>query len=164
MKATYTLTPKTLKVGALIHYAHRANMMAVVRLVIGGILFVMGMVQICLDPSPSIISYVLVALGLLNIFSKQIWIRRSVKKAFDGDTQQITMTFAASSAGIDFKGDKAKGRIKWKGFVDYVVHDKGLLLYPEKNLYHWIPKSAEFTEGDWAELTALVSEKVTRTV
>ena len=137
--------------------------MAVVRLVIGGILFAMGAMNICFDPT-GFLNYILLGLGLLNIFAKQIWIQRSVNNTFKGKTKEVTIGFTANPGSIDIQSDDSKGRLKWSGFVDYLVHDKGLLLYPEKSLYHWIPRTSKFTDGDWVEFIALAAKKIKRKV
>lgn len=161
MKATYTLTPKTLKIGARIHYAHRANVMAVVRIVIGAILFAMGAMNICFDPT-GFLNYILLILGLLNLFAKQIWIQRSVNNTFKDGSKEVTIAFTANPGSIDIQSEDSKGKLKWSSFVDYLVHDQGLLLYPEKSLYHWIPRTAHFSDGDWDEFIALASKKIKR--
>lgn len=158
MKASYTLTPESLKIGASYHYAHRSGALGLLRTCIGVFLLMIAALQLTDGGGP--LTIVFIILGFLNLFAKQIGLGRTVKKAFKARPKTALIKFNVGHSGIFLESDESCGRTKWGDFVDYVIKRDGILIYPHQKLYHWIPKSAEFTEGSWDEFTAVVKKNI----
>ena len=70
------------------------------------------------------------------------------------------MTMILDEEGITISDKHSEGKTKWSGFVNWRVFPEGLLLYPQKDLFFWIPKEAEIEGGTWEEFVALVERKM----
>ena len=159
MKARYILTPESLKTGVSYHYAHHSKFLGAICVFIGMFLLAVAALQLSAGNGGAL-TLVFILLGFLNLFAKQFWISRSVKQVFkNGETEQ-RIKFRANPVGLHLESGDSRGTTKWTHFADCLIKKDGILLYPKKSLYYWIPRSAEFSEGNWEEFVAMVEKKV----
>jgi YcxB-like protein len=74
---------------------------------------------------------------------------------------EMTWTFDPQQIGI--AGEGFNSTFTWKKLYSASISPAGLLLYPQKNLFHWIPRSAFQSQEDFAAVTSLVRENCART-
>ncbi len=84
----------------------------------------------------------LVAIGVFEIFSSRIrkffWLRKHGKgKAAN---QKIEMLF--DDEGFETKSNFSTARMAWDGVEKYVRTPKGILIWPQKGMYFYIPEKS----------------------
>ena len=57
------------------------------------------------------------------------------------------------------KTDNSESTVKWSAFIDYAVRNEGVLLYPQKNIFIWIPKS-DVTGGSWDDFVDMIGKNI----
>lgn len=99
------------------------------------------------------LGYIFVAggtLGLLRPMIWQVWHERMVRRNAAYGTR---ISYVFSKQGVEIKGEQGDFEIAWDKLVDLAITKKGLLLYPNKKSYLWIPKAA-FKKLSMHEATA----------
>ena len=160
----YKLNPEVMKVGASENYDHRQKVRKWIKLV-AGVWFVslFGLfVYIQIDSKSSkILPIVLLIIGISCFFNKYFYVRRTVKSVFAGREKEINAQFAVKEDGFFIKTDDTEGSSLWTGLINYHFSDKGALLYPQKNIYYFIPKNgSEISGGTWDEFTEMIQRNV----
>lgn len=89
----------------------------------------------------TVLPVALIAIGVIEIFSNQIkkffWLRRHSKSKLMNAEVELDVT----DAGIDSKGPFSKGHLEWSGIEKVVRTPKGILVWPQKGLYWYLPES-----------------------
>lgn len=163
MILTYTTTREGLARGLAHHYKRRTLVPHFVRVISGSLMIILGInIFLASEPSrPPVLGAALVALGIFGLLRRHIWIRRSLKGTFAGrSAADFQMQIETSDEGISMKGSAAESFIEWSQFVDLKCYDDGILLYPQKNIFHWIPADCAFVEGNWEGFTESLKRHV----
>ena len=83
----------------------------------------------------------LVVIGIVEILSSRIkkffWLRKHAKSKASG--VKIEMTF--DEEGIESKTDASVSRLDWSAVEKCVRTPRGILLWPQEEIYVWIPES-----------------------
>lgn len=83
----------------------------------------------------------LVAVGVIELMSNNIkkyfWLRRHSKSKLMGAEVEIKVT----DAGIDSRGPFSAGQFNWEGMEKAVRTPKGILLWPQKGMYWYLPEN-----------------------
>lgn len=84
---------------------------------------------------------VLVAIGIFEVLSnyikKYFWLRRHKKsKLFNAEVE-----LQLSEAGIDSDGPFSNGHFDWSGIEKAVRTPKGILVWPQKGMYWYLPET-----------------------
>ncbi len=85
-----------------------------------------------------------------------------VDNLFAGRTSDLTWELIPDEDGVTIKTAGSIGTTHWYSLVDFLICKEGVLLYPQKNLFFWIPNSATIEDGTWQDFEALISKKITR--
>jgi hypothetical protein len=72
--------------------------------------------------------------------------------------EHITFTF--DEEGIQAEGESFFWTLAWKGIIQIVSTPQGLLLYPQPQIFYWIPRDAIVEEYD--QFNAFLKKKVRR--
>jgi len=108
----------------------------------------------------------------LGILATAIWlqaripfaIRAAIREQIKTNQIPVAIHMAATESEIVIATSKSNGAFLWDCLVDYKICETGILLYPQKSIFHWIPDTATIEGGTWQDFQALVSEKVTRKI
>ena len=90
---------------------------------------------------------VLVGIGIVEILSSRIkkffWLRKHAKSKASG--VKLEMTFGEE--GIESNTDASNSRLEWSAVEKCVRTPRGILLWPQEEIYIWIPESAFGTDA-----------------
>ena len=161
MKLDYTITPEAMKAGSLIHYRKKVLFKMLILLVAFSLIpaFAMGSSGDLIELIPF---YSM--LGVFGYFHQFLFARRTSKAAFKGKDKELPHLITTDETGLHFETPQGSSATNWNLYVDVCIHPKGVLLYPQKNLFYWIPKSATITDGTWEEFTDLLEAKIEKKV
>ncbi len=165
IKFSYTLDDEAFKLGVARNYSYRHSVRKLLMPLFGSIMIVGAIGLFFTDPRARVLPVVLLILGVIYILSKKIYVRRIFKrfKAGKGDDSTY-VEVSASASGITMDVGNANGFTQWSAFVDRVLVKEGLLLYPQKFLFVFIPHQLEFEVGTWDKFVALIHAGVERKV
>lgn len=125
-----------------------------IELVIGGALIALGFALWLYSNRELIFPWALAGLGVFEIFSSRIrkyfWLKRQLAGKNAGS--EITLTF--DDRGIQSEAKFSTGTVLWAGIEKLIETPKGLLIWPQKGVYWYLPKSGL---GD--EATAFIKQK-----
>lgn len=107
---------------------------------------------------------VLIACGTIMVMRKWIYAKKAASGALKGRDEGQRLNFSPDENGMRVKAPNGESRNDWISFVDFHFCDQGLLLYPTKQIFHWIPSSAEIEGGNWEEFEKLISRSIERRV
>ena len=90
---------------------------------------------------------VLIGIGVIEIFSSRIkkffWLRKHAKSK--ASVVLLEMTF--DDGGFESRTDASSSRLGWEAVEKCVRTPKGILLWPQKEIYIWIPQSVFGSEA-----------------
>ncbi len=161
MTIQYLATAKSLKEGVLIHYRKKILYKFLI------LLIVFSVIPVFMILSPSSILDLIpcfILIGIFAFFHQFIYARRSAKAAFKGKDKELPHLITTDETGLHFETPQGSSATNWNLYVEVCVHSKGILLYPQKNLFYWIPKSATVTDGTWEEFTELLETKIEKKI
>lgn len=96
----------------------------------------------------------------LRSFERRWLLRRQFAKRPDKDTEiewQITPDKVFIKSGL------GSGECEWRAFAKMVRAPDGLMFYPNEQIFHWLPRSAFASAGDFDKVIELAKSKVQRT-
>lgn len=163
IEVKYKLTPGMMKTGVCEGYNVRFSLRRWLILGIGGFLIFLGGTLLFNETSVSsrVFSVVFMIVGVFYLFNKPIYIRNSVRRVFSDKEKLVDVVFSVNNSGYTMKTNDDSVESKWKTLVKYHVWDEGILLYPQKHLFFYIPSDNEgITGGDWNEFVSVVQENV----
>ncbi len=112
-----------------------------IEFLIGGVLIASGLALWVYSNRELILPWTFVALGVIEIFSsrlkKYFWLRRQLGGKNAGS--EVTLTF--DERGIQSEAKFGTGVILWAGIEKLVETPRGLLIWPQKSVYWYLPKS-----------------------
>lgn len=71
--------------------------------------------------------------------------------------KELKWTFTEEGYQISLQGSEAKS--DWNGFQECFITPDGLLLYPQKRIYYWIPKSGFACPEEISFVEAIIKER-----
>ena len=109
----------------------------------------------------SVPSSLLIVAGLYWLFirgiEKRWWLTRKFKKRPDRDAE-IHWTF--TDADIHSRSSKGEGRLEWTALVKWLETPEGFLMYPNEDLFIWLPYFSFENEKDVNSLVKLAHSRV----
>jgi hypothetical protein len=165
MKISFTFSRESLRIGAR-HYLLHRHLLLTLLIPALGILFIgTGLYHLfLLDESRRVLGFLLTALGAFYLYRSATRTKEMVKNAFASNPNERLVTMETSDEALASKEESSSGSSTWDAFVDYKICKDGILLYPQKNIFYWIPETAAVEGGTWQEFQALVSNKITRRI
>ncbi len=157
MKIHYIVTAKSLKEGALIHYRKKISFKFLV------LLIAFSLIPVFVIKSPdSILEFIpfFIIIGIFTFSHQFLFAWRTSKAAFKGKDKELPHLVTTEETGLHFETPQGSSSTNWNLYVDIIIHQKGILLYPQKNLFYWIPATATITDGTWQEFTRLLEAKI----
>ncbi len=159
--ARYTWNTETLRAGFAIH---RKTQRAAKLIPLMAIAFVAWGAYDSYTSGQWITGLPLVVLGLLLLFGSRplaMWqFSRAVRRSpsYGGE-----MTYTFDSQQIVNSGEGHHATFTWKKLYSATVTRDGILLYTNKNLFHWIPSAAFESASDMTTVEAYLHENGVRT-
>lgn len=115
--------------------------------IIGTALIMGGVALFVYSRGETALPAVLIAIGVFELLSNRIkkyfWLRRHLKSKLNDAEVQITL----SDSGIASKSLYSTSEMKWSGVEKVVRTPKGILIWPQKGVYWYLPASAAGTEA-----------------
>ncbi|BAU49492.1 hypothetical protein SVA_2944 [Sulfurifustis variabilis] len=112
-----------------------------VELAIGTAFIVGGLALWVYSGGELFLPWMLVLLGVIEVFSSRIkkffWLRKQLGSKHAGS--EVTLTF--DDDGVRTAGRFGNSVIAWAGIERLVETPKGLLIWPQKGIYYYLPKS-----------------------
>ncbi len=170
MTLRYTLTPPVLKIGAGKHFDRQTRIPSWLRTGIGLAAIVFGIVWLAgIDFNGTaslafLFPVIYILLGAFLTIRRPLWIRRCVRNTFAGKGDAISITLHATEEGLSVESQESSGKSDWSAFVDHLTDKDGVIIYPQKNLFVFVPSSAEVDGATFQEFVALVQKKVIKKV
>ena len=130
------------------------------------VLFVLAGILSLSRQGPSVLSAVMIFIGLYLLFLRR-WINRLVvKRRFASSTSRdgrITWIIAEDGLVSEAEG-LARTEHSWAMFVKVVHTPKGFMMFQSKALFNWIPYSGFANSADLHRMKELIREKVEKVV
>jgi hypothetical protein len=118
-----------------------------IELAIGGAFIIAGFSLWLYFNRALFLPWVLVALGVIEIFSSRIkkffWLRKQLGSKHSGF--EVTHTF--DDRGIQTAGKYSNGLMSWAGIEKLIETPEGLLIWPQKSIYWYLPKRSRSEEA-----------------
>lgn len=158
IEARLTLTEDVILKGFLLHFKHNQRALRFMPL-IGGILVVLSIVNLFqVDSFFSILPALLPGLFLLGMPSFLRYLaRRNVRKL---PTLGKEMTWQLNKEGISGTTASSSFSQTWGSMEEALIAEDGFLLYSQKIVANWIPKSAFASEADFQQAQQLIQEGI----
>ncbi len=113
-----------------------------IELVIGGVFIVGGLGLFAYADWATALPLVLVAIGVFEIFSSRIkkffWLRKHGK----GKAENAKIVMLFDDEGFETTSSFSSARMTWDGVEKWVRTPKGVLLWPQKGMYFYIPEKS----------------------
>ena len=118
------------------------------------------------NSAPSGKANFLVSLGFVAIgvywfwvlpYERRWWIRRQFRKRPDRDTE-IEWQFA--SDGVQVQSALAKSQIAWQAFAKMVQTPAGVMLYPNDQIFQWLPHHGFQSDANFRQFVELAKSKI----
>jgi hypothetical protein len=165
MTIKYEFSPQSLRKGMKAHLLHRHLLTTLILPALGGFFILFGLYKTFLEGSDNAtFGVVLIALGAFYLVRIRSRTNSAVKNAFKANPNERMITLKITDSVLSFEDGESTGTSPLSSFVDFKICKTGLLLYPQKNIFHWIPDAAVFEGGTWQEFTGLISSEITRKI
>lgn len=109
--------------------------------IIGAVLIIGGIALLLYSRGETVLPAVLIAVGAFEVLSNRIkkyfWLRRHLKSKLNDAEVHITL----SDSGIASKSLYSTSEMKWSGVEKVVRTPKGILIWPQKGMYWYLPAS-----------------------
>lgn len=109
--------------------------------VIGACFVFLGMGLYIYTNGKTVMPIALVVIGVLELLSNRIkkyfWLRRHSKSKLLNAEVKLEVT----EAGIDSSGPFSNGHFEWEGIEKTIRTPKGILVWPQKGMYWYLPES-----------------------
>jgi hypothetical protein len=116
------------------------------------------------DSSGTAFGVILMLLGAFYLILSFRRVNAAVKNAFQANPNDRMITLTAADKVITITDGASIGTSPFSSFVDSKICKEGLLLYPQKSIFYWIPANAEIEGGNWQGFTELISSQITRKI
>ena len=127
-----------------------------IEMIIGSVFVVGGLALFVYADWATVLPLVLIAIGVFEIFSSRIkkffWLRKHGK----GKAANAKVEMLFDDEGFETKSIFSNARMKWEGVEKCVRTPKGILLWPQKGVYFYIPE-----ESAGAETISFIESKAT---
>lgn len=165
MKITYTYSRESLKRGARYYLMHRHQFITLLLPVLGLFFLSYGAYRLVThDESSKAFPAILIALGAFYLYRFAKLTRTMIKNAFASNPNERQVTIDTTDENLTIQDDASSATSAWSVLVDFKICKTGILLYPQKNIFYWIPDTAIVTGGTWQDFEALISKKITRKI
>lgn len=124
--------------------------------IIGAFFLMLGVVLLVYARGESVLPIVLVVIGLFELLSNRInkyfWLKRHSKSKLNDAEIKITL----SDSGIESISPHSSSEMNWKGLEKVMRTPKGILIWPQKGVYWYLPEhiagaeAIEFIEANIA--------------
>ncbi len=165
MKISHTLTKESVSTGLSRSFAYRHPFRRIAIPLVGILCLIASAWFLLVDDSSEwLIGGLLLGAGAVYLFLPIFRRRQVVENLFAGRTSKLTLELEPDEKGITMTTSGSIGTTDWSSFVDYLICKTGILLYPQKNIFYWIPNSATIEGGTWQDFELLISKKITRKI
>ncbi len=113
----------------------------IVERIVGFSLILLGVGLYVYTNGKTVLPTAFIGIGVFELFSNRIkkyfWLRRHSRSKLMNAEVELKVT----EAGIDSKGPFSNGHFRWSGIEKAVRTPKGILIWPQKGMYWYIPES-----------------------
>jgi hypothetical protein len=165
MKIIYTFSPETLRKGASEFLWHRQRIVTLLFPFLGVPFMLFGLNYIFGSADPNyILGGIMCAVGAFYLIRFKFRTNGMVKNAFKSNPNTRPVTLIIEDGTLFISDGESEGKCPLSSLVDFKICKTGLLIYPQKNIFYWIPENAEIQGGTWQDFITLISSGVTRKI
>ncbi len=131
---------------------------------IGGLIVVAGIAALATDLADSFLfSTAALFIGVCYFFARPYmwrwWRGRQFAKRPDRDIQ---IEWEISPDKICATTDLGHSEVSWQTFLKYLVTPNGILLYPNEQIFHWLPRHGFASDADFQTVVEFAQSKIER--
>jgi hypothetical protein len=155
--ASFTFDSATVMPG--VRWSSQRTLLGQLRFPIYTCILLLGSLGTYLGERYRIPGMLFIAGALIGIFGWQyiLWrCRRSIKSS---PSYNKLVSYRFSESGVEQETPNSKSQASWDAFIQSYLTPDGLLLYPQKGIFFWLPESAFRSKSDYERLTNLVAQK-----
>ena len=154
IKVTQTLTKADYEFASGVHYSTYRS--ARIRPFLSVLLTLLGLLLLATS-SNNVVGAVFVLYGVLMPLRKKIWIRRIIKSAATakGFGKDIEVEIDEDQCLATRQGDD-QSTIRLENLYGFVCSPKGILLYPQRNIFYFLKSDGFETLEDMADLEKIL--------
>lgn len=156
VKAQYEWTSEQMSEGLRGHLRNNSGLLMMnqrLNQILGGILFFFGVATLFRGKAvigsrafPMVIVTILLGLGLMFRNRLFVWITElSFRK---NPNKDVLVTWTFSPEMISSKGEGFNFTMSWNKVFAFIDSPKGFLIYPQKQIFHWIPFGGFANDSD----------------
>ncbi|MGJ8635130.1 MAG: hypothetical protein ACSHX7_14535 [Luteolibacter sp.] len=97
---------------------------------------------------------------MIFLLRESLSVNRIVKNAFLTNPNDREIQAITSEEKIILSDGESEASTPWTIFADFKIVENGLLLYPQPNIFYWIPNTATVEKGTWQDFQTLITKKV----
>jgi len=150
MKITYEMNKAELTKAMKHHFHYKGKPWLILWIIVASFMLYFG-ISLMFSSSDKGLGLICCLLASVFFFRRQIAIWRSVRRTFHGKPETQTITIAVMESKLTLETDSSRSAAGWDNFIDLLVTKDGLLLYSQKNIFNWIPRS-QVIGGTWEDL------------
>lgn len=162
MKFEYTVNSKIMKCAAKTHFDYRFPVKRFLEPIFGTLILIFGFYSIFTSTNATSagIGGGVIAVGAVIAFRRELYSTRASRMPFKGKPDTISTQIEVVDNGLKFIGPSSDSMNTWNSFVDIHTSPKGVLLYPQYELFVWVPSDSNFIEGTWGDFIVTISENI----
>jgi len=112
-------------------------------------------------PLPVAVGFLLVGIYWFAVrpFERRWWTRRQFSKRPDRD---IEVEWQVASDKIFARTALAQTEITWQAFTKMVRTPTGVMLYPNDQMYHWLPRHGFASDAEFERFVEIAKSRIQR--
>ncbi|MBB5036662.1 YcxB family protein [Prosthecobacter dejongeii] len=109
----------------------------------------------------AVVMFVLVTLGCIIWYALMIgtfrfMLKQQIKRI---PAYGMTLRYVMTEDGLRSTAGGAESFLPWNLVIKSIATPDGVLVYPQQNLFNWLPKTAFTSEADYARFLQLITSK-----
>jgi len=158
IEATSVFDEKSLKLGSALHMRYRHPIFLGLRYFY---LLLVPLGAYLLWRGDELFGYLFLMTGPVLFVRKYFWQYRLIKSAQNSPQAGEELHWSFGEEGIHQRSKFHDGELKWGIFCDRYLSPKAILLYPQRDQYLILPRTAFRSQEDFEEVSRLCGEKIT---
>ncbi len=155
--ASYTFDSATVMPG--VRWSSQRTLLGQMRVPIYGCILVLGSLGVYLGERNRFPGMLLIVAAVIGIFGWRYGLWRCRRSIETSPSYQKLIAYRFSESGVEMETPASKGQSTWDAFIQSYLTPDGVLLYPQKGIFYWLPESAFSSKADYERFTDLVAHK-----
>jgi len=162
MKLEHTVNSDIMKCAARAHFDYRFPVKRFIEPIVGLLIIIFGLYSIFTHTNAvgAAIGGSLIVVGAVIACRRELYSTRASRMPFKGKPDTIAIQIEVVDDGLRFRGPSSDSMNSWNSFVDLHVLSKGVLLYPQYELFIWVPSDSILTDGTWDNFIEVLEKNI----